>query len=76
MAQPDVRPASGRLALGAAIPVEALCSIPGIGQLAWQAAMGRDLSLLVTVTLLVTAITLMANTTSDLLGQALKPQSA
>ena len=30
------------IALGAAIPVEALCGIPGIGQLAWQAALGRD----------------------------------
>jgi len=42
------------VALGASIPVEALCGIPGIGQLAWQAALGRDLSLLVTLTLLVT----------------------
>jgi peptide/nickel transport system permease protein len=64
------------VALGAAIPVEALCSIPGIGQLAWQAALGRDLSLLVTVTLLVTVVTLAANTTSDLLGQALRTERA
>ncbi len=64
------------IALGAAIPVEALCGIPGIGQLAWQAAMGRDLSLLVTLTLLVTTITLLANTTSDLLGQAFRTQRA
>jgi peptide/nickel transport system permease protein len=63
-------------ALGAAIPIEALCSIPGIGQLAWQAALGRDLTLLVTVTLLVTILTLAANTTSDLLGQALRTQRA
>jgi len=54
------------MALGAAIPVEALCGIPGIGQLAWQAALGRDLSLLVTVTVLVTVVTLAANTGSDL----------
>ncbi|HVZ17510.1 MAG TPA: ABC transporter permease [Terriglobales bacterium] len=64
------------IALGASIPVEALCGIPGIGQLAWQAAMGRDLSLLVTLTLLVTTITLLANTTSDLLGQAFRTQRA
>jgi peptide/nickel transport system permease protein len=63
---------SVNVALGAAIPVEALCSIPGVGQLAWQAALGRDLSLLVTVTLLVTVVTLAANTTSDLLGQAFR----
>jgi len=64
------------IALGASIPVEALCGIPGIGQLAWQAAMGRDLSLLVTLTLLVTVITLLANSTSDLLGQAFRTQRA
>jgi len=64
------------VALGASIPVEALCGIPGIGQLAWQAALGRDLSLLVTLTLLVTVVTLLANTTSDLLGQAFRTQRA
>ena len=64
------------IALGASIPVEALCAIPGIGQLAWQAALGRDLSLLVTLTLLVTVVTLVANTTSDLLGQAFRTQRA
>lgn len=64
------------VALGASIPVEALCGIPGIGQLAWQAALGRDLSLLVTLTLLVTVLTLVANTTSDLLGQAFRTQRA
>lgn len=64
------------VALGASIPVEALCAIPGIGQLAWQAALGRDLSLLVTLTLLVTVVTLVANTTSDLLGQAFRTQRA
>jgi len=54
------------VALGAAVPVEALCSVPGIGQLAWQAALGRDLPLLVTLTILVTLVTLTANTISDL----------
>ncbi len=64
------------VALGAAIPVEALCGIPGIGQLAWQAALGRDLSLLVTLTFLVTVVTLLANTTSELLGRGLRAQEA
>jgi peptide/nickel transport system permease protein len=64
------------VALGAAIPVEALCGIPGIGQLAWQAALGRDLSLSVTLTFLVTVITLLANTTSDLLGRSFRTQEA
>lgn len=62
------------VALGASIPVEALCGIPGIGQLAWQAALGRDLSLLVTITLLVTVITMVSNTFSELLGQAFRTQ--
>ena len=39
------------LAFGAAIPVEALADVPGIGQLAWRSAMERDLPVLVGVTL-------------------------
>ena len=54
------------IALGAAVPVEALCGIAGIGQLAWQAALGRDLPLLVNLTVLVTVITLAANWGADL----------
>ena len=57
------------LAFAAAIPVEALCDLPGIGQLAWQAAMGRDLALLVTLTTIVALITLMANSAADLLAR-------
>lgn len=64
------------IALGAAIPVEALCGIPGIGQLAWQAALGRDLPLLVTITALVTAVTLVATAGSDLASQALRSEPA
>ena len=52
-------------ALGAAIPVEVLCDLPGIGQLAWLAALGRDLPLLVNLTALATAATLMATSVSD-----------
>lgn len=59
------------IALGAAIPVEALCGIAGIGQLAWQAALGRDLPLLVNLTMLVTVVTLAANWGSELAGQSL-----
>lgn len=62
---------SASLAFTAAIPVEALCDLPGVGQLAWKAAMGRDLYLLVTLTILVTAITLIANSTCELLGSML-----
>jgi peptide/nickel transport system permease protein len=55
------------LALGAAIPVEALCGLPGIGQLAWQAALSRDLPLLVNLTVLVTLVTLLANSGADVM---------
>ncbi len=57
------------LAFAAAIPVEVLCDLPGIGQLAWKAAMGRDLVLLVDLTMIVTLITLLANTAADLAAQ-------
>jgi peptide/nickel transport system permease protein len=54
------------LAFGASIPIEALSDSPGLGQLAWQAALGRDLTVLVTITLLLTAITVVANVLADL----------
>jgi peptide/nickel transport system permease protein len=49
------------VAFGAAIPIEALCDSPGVGQLAWQAALNRDLPLIMNLTLLVTLITVTAN---------------
>jgi len=55
------------LASGASIPIEALADSPGVGQLAWQAALGRDLPVLVSVTLLLTAITVAVNVLADLL---------
>lgn len=64
------------LALGAAIPVEALCGLAGVGQLAWQAALARDLPLLVNITVLVTLITLLANSTADVIGHMLRGHAA
>ncbi len=52
-------------ALGAAVPVEVLADVPGIGQLAWKAASGRDLPLMAGLTLVVTAITMGANAVAD-----------
>ncbi|HEY0786785.1 MAG TPA: ABC transporter permease subunit [Acidobacteriaceae bacterium] len=40
------------MALSLAVPAEVLFDLPGIGQLAWGAAMNRDLPLLLAVTLL------------------------
>jgi peptide/nickel transport system permease protein len=62
------------LALGASIPVESLCGLPGIGQLAWQAALSRDLPLLVNLTVLVTLVTLLANSGADVMIHAVSPQ--
>ena len=64
------------MAFTAAIPVEALCDMPGIGQLAWKAALARDLDLLVILTMIVTTVTLLANSTAELLGKAAVPRNA
>ncbi len=40
------------IALSALVPVEVLLDVPGLGQLAWNAAMNRDLPVLLAVTLL------------------------
>jgi peptide/nickel transport system permease protein len=64
------------LAIGAAIPIEALCGLAGVGQLAWQAALARDLPLLVNITVLVTLVTLLANTAADLIGSMFGSQPA
>jgi peptide/nickel transport system permease protein len=53
------------MAFGAAIPVETLCDLPGIGQLAWKAAIARDLPLLVCLTMMITVVTMLCNTASD-----------
>jgi peptide/nickel transport system permease protein len=61
------------MAIGATIPVEALCDSPGVGHLVWQAALSRDIPVLVNVTLLIAAITTGANLLADL---ARAPHSA
>ncbi len=57
------------IAISAAIPVEALCGIPGIGQLAWQSALARDLPLLINISMLVIACVVLANSGADLLNE-------
>jgi peptide/nickel transport system permease protein len=37
--------------LSALVPVEVLFNVPGLGQLAWNAALNRDLPVLLAVTL-------------------------
>jgi len=58
------------VAFGAAIPIEALCDSPGMGQLAWHAALSRDLPLIVNITLVVCLVMLAANSFADLAGRA------
>ena len=57
------------ISFGAAIPIEALCDSPGMGQLAWQAALSRDLPLIVNVTLVVSLVMLAANSLANLAGR-------
>ncbi len=64
------------MAVGAAIPVEALCGLAGVGQLAWQAALARDLPLLVNITVLVTLVTLLANSGADVIGHMVRGQES
>ena len=61
------------LAFGASIPIEVICDTPGMGQLAWKAAMDRDLPLLVTITVLVALMTLVVNSIADLALAAWRP---
>jgi len=64
------------VAFTAAIPMEALCDLPGIGQLAWKAALGRDVALLVNLTMIVTLVTLVANSASDVMGKTFRVREA
>ena len=56
------------IAFGAAIPVEVVCDSPGLGQLAWKAALSRDVPLLVNLTLIIALVTVAANSFSDVLA--------
>jgi peptide/nickel transport system permease protein len=57
--------ASASMAIGAAIPIEAICDVPGLGRLAWNAAMARDLPLLVNLTMLVAIATTAATALAE-----------
>src|SRR5260370_16887592 len=59
--------ASISIAIGAAIPIEAICDVPGLGRLAWQAAIARALPLLVNLTMLVAIVTTIATSISEVL---------
>jgi len=63
LAAPELRAlgaVSVSLAISLAIPLETLLDVPGLGQLAWQAALARDLPLLVQLMTLVTLAVVLA----------------
>jgi len=53
------------MAMGAAIPIETICDVPGLGRLAWQAAMARDVPLLLNLTMLVALVTITASAIAE-----------
>jgi peptide/nickel transport system permease protein len=63
-------------AFAAAIPVEVLFDLPGIGQLAWKAAMSRDMGLLVILVMIVTLITAATNSAAEMAGKPLQGGTA
>jgi len=64
------------VAFGAAIPVEVITDSPGIGQLAWQAALQRDVALLTSLGILVTTITVAANSLAGVVQDCLRQETA
>jgi peptide/nickel transport system permease protein len=64
------------LAFGASIPIEVISDTPGIGQLAWRAALDRDLPLLVTITVLVALMTVAVNSIADVALSVWRPGTA
>jgi len=56
-------------ALSALVPVEVIFSVPGLGQLAWNAAMNRDLPVLLAVTMIMAIAVTFAGMASDRSGE-------
>jgi peptide/nickel transport system permease protein len=52
-------------ALSALVPVEVIFNVPGLGQLAWNAAMNRDLPVLLAVTMFMAVAVTLAGMASD-----------
>jgi peptide/nickel transport system permease protein len=56
-------------ALSALVPVEVIFSVPGLGQLAWSAAMNRDLPVLLAVTMIMAVAVTFAGMFADREGE-------
>jgi peptide/nickel transport system permease protein len=52
-------------ALSALVPVEVIFNVPGLGQLAWNAALNRDLPVLLAVTMIMALAVTLAGMASD-----------
>jgi len=68
--------ATAGLAIGAIVPIEVVCDVPGLGQLAWKAAQSRDLPVLVVLTLMVAVIIQISTSASNLMAERLRGERA
>lgn len=63
-------------ALATVVPIEVISDAPGLGQLAWKATLGRDLPLLLSVTLLIALINTVVSVMTDTLVVHLQERTA
>ena len=64
------------LAFGILIPMEAICDVPGLGQLTWKAAVDRDLPLLCGLALIITLVVAVVASVGEFAGGENSPESA
>lgn len=57
------------LAFGSAIPIEVICGVPGLGALALQAAMARDMPLLCALALIITFFVTLVHTAGEMVTE-------
>lgn len=62
------------MAFGILIPMEAMCDVPGIGQLTWKAAVDRDLPLLCGLALIITLIVAVVASAGEFAGGEQTPE--
>jgi peptide/nickel transport system permease protein len=62
------------MAFGVLIPIEAICGVPGIGQLTWQAAGSRDLPLLCGLALIITLVVAFVASVGEFVGADNSPE--
>ena len=72
--QDGLRRAVG-LGVAAALPIEVISDTPGIGQLAWQGALGRDVRLVITLTMLVTFLSVAATVAADITRDTIRERA-